>query len=525
MKKVYLCLFILFIIVIFSFQTLSAGQSEMITWDRTYGGSSGERAYSLIQTSDGGYAVAGYTKSFGAGEADLWLLKLDSRGSLLWDSTYGGRDFDRAYSLIQTSDGGYAVTGETCSKGPAVVELGGEAFYSKDPGLSELWVIKLDRQGKRVWDKIYGGSNRDSASSIIQTTDGGYAVAGHYEFHNKRGYDLDLWILKLDSQGKLLWDRTYGGSSGERASSLIQTNDGGYAVISETQSKGVGEADFWLFKLDAQGNLLWEKTFGGNKSDEPSSLLQTRDGSFVIAGETRSYGAGGSDLWLLKLDSQGNLIWDWTYGGNSDDSASSLIQTADGGYVVAGCTYSYGAGGSDFWLLKLDGQGDLLWDRTYGGSSGDEASSLIQTIDGGYAVAGHTKSKGDGNANMWILKLDEQGNLEKIEKEGQEPEIKSSFREPVMKASTKDKTADLTLVVITSATFLFNLAKHDLTVKIDGPTYDWETFDDVRGAKPVTINFYNIPQGHYKVTAKYNSKTISEEIDIYGVTFDFEMTF
>jgi len=516
MKKVYLCLFMLFIIVIFSFQTVYAEQSGMIIWDRTYGGNEGDSASSFIQSSDGGYAVAGYTSSKGAGGSDFWVLKLDSRGSLLWDRTYGGRDFDRAYSLIQTSDGGYVVAGETCSKGPAVVKIGGEAFYSKDPGLSELWVIKLDRQGKRVWDNVYGGSDRDGASSIIQTTDGGYAVAGYYEFHNKRGYDLDFWILKLDSQGDLLWDRTYGGNKNDEPSSLIQTRDGGYAVIGETQSEGVGKADFWLLKLDNQGNLLWEKTFGGNKSDEPSSLIQTRDGSLVIAGETRSYGAGGSDLWLLKLDSHGNMIWDWTYGGNKEDSASSLIQTTDGGYAVAGYTKSYGAGWADLWLLKLDSHGNILWNRTYGGSSGDYASSLVQTTDGGYAIAGHTESTGDGNANMWILKLDDQGNLEKIEKKGQEQ---------VMKASTKDKTADLTLVVITSPTFLFNLGKHDLTVKIEGPTNDWKIFDDVRGEKPVTVNFYDIPQGHYKVTAKYDSKTIRKEIDIYGVTFDFEMTF
>ncbi len=354
----------------------------VLTWDKTYGGSEDDSAFSLIQTTDGGYAVAGYTESKGAGKYDGWIIKLDSQGNMVWDKTYGGSEDEWLHSLIQTTDGGYAGAGFTSSKGS---------------GIADFWIIKLDSQGNMVWDRTYGGSGLARANSLIQTTDGGYAVAG----------EDDAWLIKLDSQGNMVWDRNYGQGSFEWVYSLIQTTDGGYAVAGD---------DAWLIKLDSQGNIVWNRTYGGSGLDCAYSLIQTTDGGYAVAGSTSSKGSGTADLWLIKLDSQGNMVWDRTYGGNWNDWATSLIQTTDGGYAVAGYTRgsfnpSKGSGTQDLWVIKLDSQGNMVWDRTYGGSGLDCASSLIQTTDGGYAVAGFTSSKGAGKYDVWIIKLDDQGNL------------------------------------------------------------------------------------------------------------------
>jgi len=259
-----------------------------------------------------------------------------------------------------------------------------------------------------TWERTYGGSGYDAAYSLIQTTDGGYGIAGSTS--SKGAGSTDVWIIKLDIEGNILWDKTYGGDGEEYAEALIQTADGGYGIAGSTSSKGAGR-DVWIIKLDIEGNILWDKTYGGDDKEYAYSLIQTIDGGYTVAGSTGYKGAGGVDIWILKLDSHGNLLWDKTYGGSGSDRAFSIIQTADGGYAVAGVTESKGAGAEDFWVIKLDKQGNKIWDRTYGGSKEDWAFSLIQTTDGGYAVAGYTESKGAGKEDFWVIKLDEQGNL------------------------------------------------------------------------------------------------------------------
>jgi len=352
--------------------------------------------FTIIQTTDGGYAVAGSTDSEGAGQSDSWVIKLDEQGKMVWDWTSEGSGYNSASSIIQTTDGGYAVAGSTDSKGA---------------GESDSWVIKLDEQGKVVWDWTYGGSGFEQASSIIQTTDGGYAVAGSTD--SKGAGQMDFWVIKLDEQGKMVWDWTYGGSGYDMAFSLVQTTDGGYAVAGSIFSKGASEIDFWVIKLDEQGKMVWDRTYGGSGFEQAFSLIQTTGGGYAVAGSILSKDTGKMDFWVIKLDEQGKMVWDWTYGGGNNGQAFSLIQTTGGGYAVAGSTTSKGAGEMDFWLIKLDEQGKMVWDWTYGGSNNDQARSLIQTTDGGYAVAGWTTSKGAGEMDFWVIKLDENGNLNK----------------------------------------------------------------------------------------------------------------
>jgi hypothetical protein len=262
------------------------------------------------------------------------------------------------------------------------------------------------------WSKTYGGTDVDQASFVVQTIDGGYALIG-FTTSSSAG-EVDFWLVKTDSNGNKLWNKTYGGSDFDFASSGLQTNDGGYIIAGSTWSFGAGDEDFWLVKTDSNGNKLWDRTYGGNKPDGANCVIQTADGGYALAGYTASFGAvdiGASDFWLVKTDSNGNKLWTKTYGGTNNEIAESLAQTSDGGYILAGYTQSLGDWRGDFWLVKTDSNGNKLWSQTYGGSGYDRAESVIQTTDGGYAFAGHTNSfQADNQRVLGLVKTDSVGN-------------------------------------------------------------------------------------------------------------------
>jgi len=353
-------------------------------WSRTYGGSSDDGAYSVQQTADGGYIVAGWTLSSGA-EPDFYLVKTDNCGEPLWTRTYGGSSTDQAYSVQQTADGGYIVAGRTWSFGA---------------GYDDFYLVKTNSQGDTLWTHTYGGWSNEYANSVRQTADGGYIMAGWtWSF----GVAQDFYLVKTNSSGDTLWTRTYGGSSSDWAYSVQQTADGGYIIAGWTWSSGA-EQDFYLVKTNNQGDTLWTRTYGGIRSDYASSVQQTTDGGYIVAGSTQSFGAGAEDFYLVKTNSLGDTLWTRTYGGSYWDEAYSVQQTADGGYIVAGYTYSFGAGWYDFYLVKTNFLGDTLWTRTYGGSGADGANSVQQTTDGGYVMAGYNASTGP-SADMWLVRI------------------------------------------------------------------------------------------------------------------------
>jgi PKD repeat protein len=367
-----------------------ASEPPATEWSRTYGGASIEMAFSVVQTSDGGYALLGDTRSFGAGDWDFWLIKTDAAGNMLWNKTYGGAqsDYISMGSLVQTSDGGYALAGFT------------ESFGA---GTRDFWLVKTDTSGNMEWNKTYGGTSGDAAVSVVQTIDGGYALAGATESFGA-GQE-DAWLVKTDAIGNAQWNKTYGGTGLDSAAALVQTADGGYALAGLTESFGAGTRDFWLIKTDANGNAQWDKTYGGTGEDWARALVQTSDGGYALAGVTSSFGAGYRDFWLVKTDASGNLQWDKTWGGTGQDEADSLVQTGDGGYALAGFTESFGAGMWDAWVIKTDSSGNMMWNKTYGGMNFDEFINLILTSDGGYALAGFTYSFGTGSYDAWLIKL------------------------------------------------------------------------------------------------------------------------
>jgi len=276
----------------------------------------------------------------------VYLVKTNSAGDTLWTRTYGGWDYDLGRSLQQTSDGGYIIAGATKSFGA---------------GSYDVYLLKTDSCGDTIWTRTYGGSDRDYGRSLQQTSDGGYIIAAVTMSFGAGGNDF--YLLKTDSSGDTLWTRTYGGREWDYANSVQQTCDGGYIIAGWTISFGVGSADVYLLKTDSSGDTLWTRTYGGSYWDEAYSVQQTSDGGYIIAGETESFGAGGGDVYLLKTDSSGATKWTQTYGGSHYDWGSSVQQTSDGGYIVAGSTWSFGAGADDVYLLRVAGDAVAVDDQ------------------------------------------------------------------------------------------------------------------------------------------------------------------
>jgi hypothetical protein len=375
-------------------QTRSLAASPPETaWNRTYGGNSMDCATSIQQTTDGGYIIAGYTYSFGAGSADFWLVKTDGTGNQQWNKTYGGTGSEVASSVQQTTDGGYIVAGET------------ESFGA---GSTDFWLVKTDRSGNKLWSKTYGGANTENAFSVYQTTDGGYIVAGYTESFGPG--PQNFWLVKTDESGKQLWNKTYGGLNTYGAAfSIQQTSDGGYVAVGTSRPViGPSFLGFFLVKTDATGSQEWNETYGGTSlgNGAPYSVRQTSDNGYILAGWIDLFGPTYHDFWVAKADSSGTEKWNKTYGGAYDDEAHSVQPTRDGGYIIAGFrSTSWYSGSDDFWLVKIDGTGNEQWNKTYGGPNTDEARSVQQTSDGGYIVAGSTVSFGAGSDDFWVVKI------------------------------------------------------------------------------------------------------------------------
>jgi len=366
-------------------------QAPDTLWTKTYGGSGAEYAYSIQQTTDGGYIIAGRTASFGAGSVDAWLLKTDQLGNIIWTNTFGGSGDDWGRSVQQTSDGGYILTGWTQSFGP---------------GYFAAWLIKTDPLGDSLWTKLFGGNESDYGYYIQQSSvipgDEGYIVGGGT---SSSGAGLiDAWLIKTDPMGNTTWIKTYGGSKTDYLYCVEQTSDGGYISTGWTSSFSPSYEDVYLIRTNSSGDTLWTKTYGGTESDIGRSVKQTTDGGYIIAGWTRSFGGGSNDVYLIKTDNIGNILWTKTYGGVYNEEGHSVLQTLDGGYIIAGFKQII-SGNFDVWLLRTDASGNILWTKTIGGSGDDRARSLQRTSDGGYILTGWTSSFGAGFIDIWVIKI------------------------------------------------------------------------------------------------------------------------
>ena len=381
---------IFFLIILFSVLTVDMEAG----WIRTYGGAYNEEAYAVMQTADFGYIIGGYTDSYGAGFFDVFLVKTDCFGDTQWTRTYGGSMFDYTYSVINTTEQGYLLAGETNSMGA---------------GNFDIYIIKTDSVGDTIWTRTFGGSNVDRAKSVVETNQGGYLMVGGT---NSSGLgELDLCILKINSSGDSIWWKNYGNSLNEFGSFISPTTDNCFIIAGYTESMGAGQKDVYLIKIDSIGDTVWSRCYGGGDDDYGYSVHQTEDNGFVICGYTASFGNGDIDVYLIKTDSTGDSVWAKTYGGIYCDFGHSAHQTADKGYLIAGYTDSYGAGGYDVFIIKTDSCGDTLWTKTFGESSMDVVRESQFTDDGGFIFAGGTNSLGSGGYDMYLIKTDSNGSF------------------------------------------------------------------------------------------------------------------
>ncbi|MEO8086195.1 MAG: T9SS type A sorting domain-containing protein [Bacteroidota bacterium] len=425
-----------------SFLTLEINaQVPVIEWQKCYGGSNYEDAWCLINTSDSGYLFSGDTYSnngsvFGNhGMNDLWVVKSDGTGNLQWQICLGGTNDDLGTKAIQVSDGGYLISGATNSN---------DGDVSGNHGGSDTWVIKLDSMGSIQWQKCFGGSSyEDRTQSIIETNDHDFIITSSTLSNDgdvSGNHDVnfwDIWIIKIDNNGSLLLQKCIGGTQNDHPTDLFQTREGNFLLTAEIHSSDGdittttygGWTDFWISLLDTNLNIIWQSVYGGSGDDLARSAKQTRDGGFVIGGSTTSndFDVSGNhsiisqDYWLIKIDSTGDLQWQKCLGGMHFEDAFSIDTTLDGGILIAGISESEDGDitaavdtlSSNWWVVKLDSVGTILWDKSLGGSDQEEAQAIRTTPDGGCIILGYTSSNDldvtgggyHGGQDFWAVKL------------------------------------------------------------------------------------------------------------------------
>ncbi|MCZ2442395.1 MAG: T9SS type A sorting domain-containing protein [Flavobacteriales bacterium] len=426
----------------YCFGILSA-QTPILSFEKSYGGTKHEYAWKTIPTSDGGMAFVGFSKSDdgdlsghhgSSSNTDLWVCKTNAAGGVIWSKLFGGSENDQGYDILQTTDGGYMVVGYTRSDDGDVTNLHN---YS---GTSDLWVLKLNVSGGLVWEKCYGGTDDDQASAIVAIPGGGYYIGGttysnDVDVSNHHSY-ADMWVIKIDESGTLLSQKCIGGTDFDEGIGLILTNDNGCLIYGRTSSND-GDAigyhagsDMLLAKLSASLSLEWSKCYGGSGTEECNSAVQLADGSYAALGYTSTHNngditghhgnQGSDDFWLLKLTSTGSIDWAKCYGGSGDDQANGLTKTSEGGFVMTGLTNSldgdvsgFHIGGfdPDIWTIGVSENGSVLWQRCSGGSGQDESFNIYEESTNIYVITGFTYStdydvsSNHGSADGWIIKI------------------------------------------------------------------------------------------------------------------------
>jgi hypothetical protein len=438
-SKVAYCFFVLLLLNCNSDDNSSTNNDGQLTFVKTFGGSKNDSAQSITATSDGGYAILGYTQSNDNDitdkqdeSFDYWVLKFNANDQLEWQKTYGGSLDDRGNDIIQTSDGGYAILGYSFST---------DGDTTENAGLQDYWIVKLDATGNISWEKSFGYQGADSGISMIETNDQGFLVigvldvtasggAGNSSRTANRHAGGDYWVLKLNNSGNLEWSRYFGGNFTDTPYGAVQTDDNGFIIAGSSDSEdtdisgNIGTYDFWVIKVSETGDLIWEKSFGGSQIDEARAISKTGDGNYVIAGDTRSndnnisQNKGAADLWLIKISTSGNLIWEETIGGSSFDVARAIKGSQDNSFLLSGSSRSSDMdvlennGQNDAWVLKTDNNGNLLWEITVGGSNIDFSYDVVELINGSVIAIGDTASndgdilENEGFTDLLIIKID-----------------------------------------------------------------------------------------------------------------------
>ena len=404
---------------------------------KTYGGTKNESAQSITKTNDGGYVILGYVQSNDGDitgktneSFDYWVLKFDASHNLEWSKTYGGTGDDRGHAIIQTQDGGYAILGYSTSNDLDVTE---------NAGAQDYWISKLDTNGNITWQKSFGYTGSDIGFTLIQTNDSGYFITGvldvtasggegNTRVSGMRHAGGDYWAIKLDASGNREWSKYYGGGFTDTPYDAIQTPDNGYIIVGSSDSNDVdiqnniGTYDFWVIKISETGTLIWERSYGGTEIDEARGIVDSGDGNYLITGDTRSSdfdvssNNGAADLWLIKISPSGDLIWEKTFGGSSFDVARS-IQKSNDKFIISGSSRSANGdvssnqGQNDAWVIEVGSSGNLISQKTVGGSEIDFSYDATKLEDNTIIAVGESSSSdGDieenkGFTDLLIIKM------------------------------------------------------------------------------------------------------------------------
>ena len=488
-----------------------------VLWEKTYGDTNNDIAKNFIQLDNGNYLITGKTE-ISANNHDALIIQTDSLGNILWDVNHGGTKNEIANSIIQTNDNNFIFIGNTFSydldRTPKKRGLISNFFrlFKKEKPNEEIWLVKINKKGKKIWHRTFGGKKSEQGQNIFHDKSNGYILVGSSETYGKGkkniwiiGTDLegrkkwestksnksgltptsslqllnksiiiltkhdqkkvdeyiiynfndkgqfvskfnindknliidandiiksnniyflsgrkitdingegDAWIARINEKGLLNWDYAYGGRGADGANSIIELRDSSnYLMTGYTDAYGNGKRDVWLIKLDKDGEKIWSNVYGGKKDDIGVKTIETFNGDLVTVGSTDSFGSGNSDIYIVKTDSLGRHDWSKTFGGLGEDNGVDIIDTKDSNKVILGNTNSYGKGSSDIWIMKLDNQGDTIWDTKYGGSGFDIANSMLMTSDTCYIIAGQTSSFSDGSLDAWIIKFNKDGKL------------------------------------------------------------------------------------------------------------------
>lgn len=437
-----------FFVIIFTVQI----QAQDILWEKSYGGKHADYLFDAVATPDYGFLLAGSSLSRQTGNKtaeaqgglDYWVWKMDEHGELDWQKAVGGPGTDLLQTVKLTKDAGFLLAGTSDS---------GEGFQKKEAckGKEDFWIIKLDAKGGEQWQRTIGGSGQEQLSSAFPTSDGGYILGGSSSSEKspevKGGRDpfgkwqdgfgsLDFWAVKLDSKGKLEWQRTIGGEHLDQLRGILQTRDGGYLLAGYSNShvsgnkteKCYGLGDYFVVKLDKDGNVEWQKVYGGDGDDQPYALIESYDGNFIIAGNSNSGTTGnktvsnkkGTDFWMLKIDPLGEIIWQNTYDIGNTDLLTSLEENKDNSLLLGGYaqTETFDAkkkdneGVNDYVIIKTNAGGEEKWGQSVGSNGEDVLRKAVETRDGGYLLAGTSKGDisrdrytGKGKNDFWVVKL------------------------------------------------------------------------------------------------------------------------
>lgn len=417
--KLYFFIVFTFLLCCESDDSISANQIVSVHEISTLGGTKNESGQSVVATSDGGFAVLGYSQSMDGDllnksniSYDFWLIKYNFNGEQEWQKVYGGSSDDRGYDIILSNDNNMVIFGSSKSA---------DGDVSSNAGSNDFWIAKISNSGAIIWEKSLGYNGSDNGYSVIQTIDNGYLLLGvldvtasdgegNNRISSYRHAGGDYWAVKLDSNGILEWSRYFGGNFTDTSYAACQTQGGDYIIIGSSDSNDIdisnnkGTYDFWIIKISSEGNLIWEKSYGGSEIDEALDITPTTDGNFIVCGNTRSNNIdvssnnGAADIWILKITPNGEILWEKTYGGNSFEAAKSVHQTTDNGFIIAGNSRSdnndltKNNGQNDGWIFKINQDGILQWQTSIGGSNIDLLMDSTQLQDGSIVAVGNTSS-------------------------------------------------------------------------------------------------------------------------------------